>query len=329
MPQALSAAARVERLKQIISLTGRMTPEFVSTRLPSEAHSLLIRATRGCAWNRCTYCGLYRQAESSQRCVNEICLDIDMLALQVEPPVHTVFLGDGDALELETADMCIVLEYLQASFPTLQRVTCYATALSVQRKTDAELVELRQAGLSRLHIGLESGDDQVLRDVVKGVKAADLIAAGQRVRAAGLTLSFYVMLGLGGSERWQEHVQGTAAVLNQVDPEFIRLRTLAYDPQAPIFSRLDVRAGNFSLKLPQGRQRQLQTPLGTLYEIRALLLLLTAATGEIMADHASNYIEDLAGQLPADRPRLLHQVARRIAEVEAGRIALPRLKAYT
>jgi hypothetical protein len=328
MQQPLSAVARMERLKQIMTVAGRITPEFVATRPPSEAHSLLIRATRGCAWNRCVYCGLYRQMESSQRRVEDICLDIEMMALQVEQPVYRVFLGDGDALELGSDDMCAVLEYLRASFPELQRVTCYATAISIQRKSDQELARLRQAGLSRLHIGLESGDDQVLREVIKGVNAAEMIRAGQRVRTAGLALSFYVMLGLGGTDRWLEHIRGTARVLNQVDPEHIRLRTTAYDPQAPLFSLLNARAGEFLLKLPHGRRRDMQTPLGTLVEIRELLTHLSTTTGMMMADHTSNYIDDFVGKLPEDRARLLQQVETRIADVEAGRIRLPRLKAY-
>lgn len=329
MPTPPDEAVKIERLKQIMTMTGRITPEFVSARPPSEAQSLLIRATRGCAWNHCSYCGLYRHVESSQRSVDEICLDVEMLALHIAQPVHTVFLGDGDAFELETDDLWTVLAYIYASFPTLQRVTSYATAMSVQRKSDDDLRRLHQAGLTRLHIGLESGDNQVLRDIIKGVRAADMIQAGQRTRAAGIELSFYVMLGLGGTDRWLEHARGTVEVLNQVEPEHIRLRTLAYDPQAPIFSLMDVRAGDYTLKLPQGRRREVQTPLGTLYELHELLTRLTVRSGAIMADHHSNFIEEFSGVLPHDQGRLLQQVEARIAEMVSGQGPRARLKLYT
>ncbi|GIX46789.1 MAG: radical SAM protein [Candidatus Tectimicrobiota bacterium] len=305
-----------------------LAPEPVSVRPPSEAHSVLLRVTRGCAWNRCTYCGLYRDVPSSQRSVEEITQDLALLALQQRQPVRTVFLGDGDALELDTASLEAVLHQVRACFPAVERITAYATALSVQAKSDGELRRLRQAGLQRLHIGLESGDDTILRDVLKGVSAAEMIEAGQRVRAAGIELSFYVMLGLGGIERWQAHVQGTARVLNRVDPEWIRLRTLAYDPRAPLFSRLDARAGRFVLKLPQGRYREVQTPLGLLHELHALLQQLTEAHGIIVADHHTNPLADFAGKLPEARARLLRQVEARMAEVAAGRVRLPRLPSY-
>ncbi|MGQ4808871.1 hypothetical protein NKDENANG_02264 [Candidatus Entotheonellaceae bacterium PAL068K] len=200
--------------------------------------------------------------------------------------------------------------------------------ISVLRKADPELVRLRQAGLSRLPIGLESGDDQVLRDAVKGAKSTDIMVVGQRSRAAGLELALSVMLGLGGTDRWQAHIEASANVLNAVNPEYIRLRTLAYDPQAPIVSRLEARAGDYRLTLPQGR-RDMQTPLGILYEIHTLLTQLNSATGEILADHTSTYINDFAGKLPEDRDRLLQQVEARITDVETGRVQLPCVKAYT
>ncbi|NLT92165.1 MAG: radical SAM protein, partial [Actinobacteria bacterium] len=221
------------------------TPSFEQgpIRPPSEAHSLLIRVIRNCTWNRCTFCPVYKGTKSSLRPVDEVLADVDAMAAAAEVlrrrGVHAVreglvppeayqvslFLGDGArAVFLQDADPCAVkperlaavVRRARERFPSVERVTTYGRAGTLARRAPDDLALLADAGLTRVHLGLESGADEVLMAVDKGCTSGDLIAAGRRVLEAGLELCFYLMPGLGGRADAAVHVEGSARVIREV-----------------------------------------------------------------------------------------------------------------
>jgi radical SAM superfamily enzyme YgiQ (UPF0313 family) len=170
---------------------------------------------------------------------------------------RTAFLQDANSLIMRTRDLLEVLRYLKQQLPTLERVTSYARSKTVAKKSLEELKELRAAGLSRLHVGLESGDDEVLRYVAKGVTAEEQIAGGKKAKAAGFELSEYVMPDLGGRSMSDQHARNTARVLNEIDPDFIRMRPFVVSTATPLYE--DYQSGALELSSPHQRLRELRT----------------------------------------------------------------------
>ncbi len=262
-----------------------MPYELPPMRPPSEAHSLLIRVMRGCPWNYCTFCSAYKDVprKALMRSAEEVKSDIDEMRAEgddlrrqgyVVAP-STAFLADSNAIIIKTADLVQIVAHLLEAFPSLERVTSYGRAKTVLAKGLNELRELRQAGLNRLHLGLESGDDGVLEHVKKGANSEQMITAGLRVKEAGFELSEYVMPGLGGRDRSQQHVEGTARVLNAIDPHYTRVRSLILAPGTPLCQEYE--AGTF----------QAMSMLDLTREIRALVERLEI-TGRLCFDHFSN-----------------------------------------
>ncbi len=211
-------------------------------RPPSEAHSLLVRVTRNCPWNRCVFCPAYKGVTFSRRTVEEVKADVDAMAKIHSGHVHMIraaFLQDADSLVLKTDQIVEILHHLQARFPALERVTTYARATTLRRKSRDELTRLREAGLKRIHTGLESGSEKVLRLIRKGITPEDILEAGAKVMAAGISLSEYIMPGVGGRTRSEEHARETARLLNEVKPDFIRVRTFALHPRSPLKKMVD------------------------------------------------------------------------------------------
>lgn len=297
--------------------------ELPPYRPPSEAESLLIRATRGCPWNRCAFCNLYKDASFQLRPVAEVKQDIlcmremadqiaawardnsygDRIALVAryngipwlaDKGVRTAFIGDSDSLIMKAEELAQVIEFLYQTFPTLSRVTSYARARSVLHKTPQELRRLKDAGLSRLHLGLESGDDEILKDIKKGATAQEMIRAGIKIKESGISLSEYVILGLAGQERWRQHALGTARVLNAVNPDFIRVRTLQLVPGSELRERFE--RGEFQ---PPSVEEIVQ-------ETRLLIENLEV-TSEFVSDHVSNYLP-LNGKLPQAKASMLDAI---------------------
>lgn len=311
------------------------TPSFEQgpIRPPSEAQSLLVRVIRNCTWNRCSFCPVYKGQRASQRALPEILADVDAMAAAADalggvggssgdmlralqdgsvPPVaHQVALflrGGGRHVFLQDADPCAVrpdklvavMQRLRERFPTIDRVTTYGRASTVARRRSEDLRSLAEAGLTRLHLGLESGSDEVLRAVCKGATAEQLVVAGRKALAAGLELCFYVMPGLGGREQSAEHVCGTAEVLRAVAPAapterplVVRLRTTAVAPGTPLTER--AAGGTFTLL----------DDVETAAELRALLDAVGDVPFELRSDHALNLLPEIEGTLPRDKPRLL------------------------
>jgi len=258
---------------------------------------MLLRVSRGCHWNRCRFCGiydLYGQAFET-RPLEDVLEDVDLLKEYWGDRPRTAFLGDADPLERPVSFLVPVLDRLRSRFPSLERVTSYARASSVNKKTPKELKTLAEHGLDRIHVGLESGSDSVLWFQRKGASRKMLIQAGKKVHDSGIELSFYVLLGLGGSDRWEEHALETAHVINETVPHFVRVRRLWIHPQ----SRLgrEVEAGNFQEQIPEG----------TVRELRRMVEEISADGTYLTCDHANNYLS-LHGRFMEDKAAMLQTV---------------------
>ncbi|MBI5521321.1 MAG: radical SAM protein [Desulfarculus sp.] len=204
-----------------------------------------------------------------------------------------VFLQDANNLVMEPAALVEALNYLRQRLPEAGRVTSYARSSTAAQRSLEDLTKIRQAGLDRIHIGLETGYDPLLKFMQKGVTAAKQVEGGRKVKAAGMELSEYVMPGLGGKKWWREHALATAAVLNQIDPDFIRLRTLRVPERIELYE--DLEAGSFE-KLGDDE---------TVAEIRLFVESLSGIHSYLASDHIMNLIETVEGRLPGDKPRML------------------------
>jgi hypothetical protein len=315
-------------------MTRSMTYEQGPIRPPSEAGSLLLRFTRNCPWNQCTFCPIYKGQSFSRRSLDEIKQDIDAVANILEDlralsrtfggagkinrqllnrvltnPAYSghyryvamwkftgtghVFIQDANSLILPTSLLVDALSYLREKIPAVTRITSYARSNTLARKEVAELVALREAGLNRIHVGLESGSDRVLELVKKGVTAAQHISAGRKVIEAGISLSEYIMPGLGGQALSEEHARETARVINAVNPHFIRLRSLRIPSRTPLFQ--DMTEGRFQ-------------PLSdddTAREIGLFIACLENITSTLTSDHIMNLLPEVEGTFPADKETML------------------------
>ena len=261
-------------------------------RPPGEWRSWLLQVSVGCPHNACTFCGMYKDKRYRVRPLEEIYEDI-ALARAAYGDVNRVFLCDGDAAAMDTGELLAVLERLYETFPTLERVNAYAGPVSALAKSHEELRALREAGLVRLYLGVESGSDGVLRAVHKGVDAAGMLEAGRRLVSAGFDLWTMVLIGLAGpGEASRTHALDTAALINAMGPR--HLSALTYLPERGTVLGRAVERGEF----------RLLTAREALEETRLLLEHLEVDPLHFTSDHASNYLP-LKGGLPGDRARLL------------------------
>ncbi len=264
-------------------------------RPPSEAYSLIIQLTIGCARNTCTFCNMYKNKKFRIRPLDEVVRDLEECAVLYGSQVRRIFLADGDAMIVKTADLLYILEKAFDLYPRLERVSVYAAPKDVLAKTEEELKALRQAGLTIAYIGLESGDDVVLENVRKGANAAQITEAGLRLRAAGIAVSITAISGLGSEERMAEHAIHTAEVINAIKPEYASLLTLMVHPAAPLWH--DIRAGTFKLL----------TPEQIMEETRLFLTNIDSEGTIFRSNHASNYVM-LAGTFNRDIPEMLQEI---------------------
>ena len=197
---------------------------------------------------------------------------------------RTAFLQDADSLIMRTPELVEVIKYLKDMFPSLERVTSYARAKTIYKKTIEELKNIRAAGLTRLHVGLETGDDELLKHVDKGVTPEQQIIAGRKAKEAGFELSEYVMPGLGGRARSEQHARNTARVLNQINPNYIRLRPFVPRPDTPLFD--EYQEGSFQLSSPHERLRELRTMIEGL-----------SVTSRVCFDHFMNSWRKESGEV--------------------------------
>ena len=260
-------------------------------RPPSEADAYIVQATIGCSWNHCTYCDMYRNKTFRVRELGETLADLEAAARELGPSVEKVFVADGDALVLPMDHWRPLLARARALFPNLRRVSCYAMARNVVSKSEAELQELRDAGLTMLYIGPESGDDVTLRKIAKGDDAAAHVVAARKAHAAGMALSVIALLGIAG-ERSAAHARATAELVTAMDPEFFAALTVTVVPGTPL---AQLRA--------KGRFEVPPVP-DLLRELRGMIDLARPTDATFRTNHVSNYLP-LAGRLPRDRRRIL------------------------
>jgi hypothetical protein len=315
--------------------------ELGPIRPPSEAQSLMLRITRNCPWNKCKFCGLYKGEKFSIRPVDHVIKDIntvrrfvdeidriiqqpgggdqrdffDLTAGQPESErmalhaalnwirggMKSVFLQDANSMIVKPDDLVKILDHVRRTFPQVSRITTYARSHSVARISDRDMARLAGAGLNRIHIGMESAADQVLAFVKKGVAKQDHIVAGKKVKAAGIELSEYFMPGLGGAHFSKLNALETADAINQINPDFIRIRTLAIPEQVELHE--DVQSGEF-------------TPLGDMEMVEELLLFLENLDGissRVKSDHILNLLQEVDGRLPDDREQIKAPIRRFLA----------------
>jgi len=206
---------------------------------------------------------------------------------------NACFLQDADNLIMKTKDLVDVLIFLKEKFPGITRITTYTRSRTVVRKSVESLTQIRKAGLDRIHIGLETGYGPLLKIMKKGVSSAQHIEAGQKAIHAGMELSEYVMPGLGGQEMWEEHARETAKVLNEINPHFIRLRSLRVPPRVPLYKKLE--DGSFTM----------QTDDMLAEEIRLFIDTLDGITSTVTSDHIMNLLEEVSGKFPGDKDKML------------------------
>jgi radical SAM superfamily enzyme YgiQ (UPF0313 family) len=287
-----------------MEVSAEMHYEGLIIRPPSEAFSILLQVTVGCSHNKCTFCGSYRDKRFRIK-DNTTILDDILFASRYMRRQHRVFLLDGDALIVPQERLMWVLEEIRRHLPWVRRVGAYANAKSIKMKTDEHLAALREKGLGILYLGVESGDDETLRQVGKGTTAANLILQGRRVKEAGMKLSVTVLLGIAGPARSLKHARATGELLSATDPDYVGALTVMVLSNTPLGE--DQASGRFVLP----GQRELLMELGEMITHTHL------SGGLFFANHASNYLP-LKARLPKDREQALGL----IDEAIRGEIAL-------
>jgi radical SAM superfamily enzyme YgiQ (UPF0313 family) len=313
-------------MKTIESYNG---VEVGPIRPPSEASSLMLRVTRNCPWNNCKFCGLYKGKKFSIRPVDHIIKDVDSIKLYVDEiqnlsgsngssnnselisfyselpeSEHTafhsalnwirggmksIFLQDANTLIVKPDDLIEILNYVRNSFPKVERITSYSRSHSIARISEKDMQRIADAGLNRIHIGMESASDEVLDFVKKGVNKNTHILAGQKTKHAGIELSEYFMPGLGGAKYTKQNALDTADAINQINPDFIRVRTLAIPENIELYK--DYKSGEFE-------------KIGDVETAKELLLFLdnlSGITSTVKSDHILNLFQEVEGRLPEDK----------------------------
>lgn len=261
-------------------------------RPPSEARSLIIQVTVGCAHNGCTFCTMYKDKKFRIRSKEEIFRDLrEMAEVYGDYPLR-IFLADGDALTLPTEMLLAILAEIHRLFTKVQRVTAYGTALDVIRKSEEDLTALKDAGLAMIYMGAESGDEDILKWVKKGITRDQMIQAGEKLHRTGIELSLTLISGLGGRQYLQEHARESARLVSRMKPEYLGFLTLMLEEGAPILD--EIRNGKMELLSPED----------VVEEMRIFLEHVDSEGTVFRSNHASNYII-LKGTLNQDRQKML------------------------
>ncbi len=263
-------------------------------RPPSEARSLILQATIGCSWNRCTFCTAFDGKKFRAKTLEDIIKDVDKV-YPFYKDIRKIFLADANALCMETEDLASTLEYLYSRFKDLGRVTLYGGPIDIQRKSLDELKRLKEAGLQMIYMGLESGSAEVLKKVRKGATPDMMIEAGKKVKAAGIKFSVMVILGLGGQELSEVHARESAKVLSAMDPDYAAALTLLLEPGAEILKEIE--EGKMTLISPEQ----------SLKEIRTIIEGMDVTNCVFRSNHPSNYVP-IKGNLPEDRAKMLSEI---------------------
>lgn len=316
-------------------------------RPPSEAQSLLLQVTNGCTWNKCRFCQLYRHTKFKAYSADSIKADIDNMVYHAERagkyrrPDGTwdinglnrelmigtdeerqcfymvanwlvnggenVFLQDGNTTALSSGRLTDVLIYLRQAFPQIKRITSYGRAENLSRVSADEFAELKEAGLDRIHSGFESGSDAVLQRINKGVTSQQEIIAGRNIKAGGIELSVYFMPGVGGRELSRDNAEGMANVINEVNPDFIRIRTSVIKPGTELYE--DFVSGAFELCSDDEKLTEIRTVIEKAHDIDT----------KLVSDHIVNLLQGVKGSLRNDRQKMLDYIDGYMAQPEEDR----------
>ncbi|MFX1490107.1 MAG: radical SAM protein, partial [Promethearchaeota archaeon] len=260
---------------------------------------VLIAVTGGCSWNKCRFCGTYKgmygtTQEYAIRPLEDVKQDIDQAA-KYNYHRFPVFLAGGNPTSAPTDYLVEIIKYVRVKLKEVPRISCYSKALDILRKSDLELKKLAEAGLDIVYMGLESGSNTILRIMKKGTNAESFIKAGKRILKAGIKLSLYIILGLGGHKYSEEHVKETARVLTEINPTIFRFRTLNITPSTPLWE--DLKSGQFTLL----------SPIENLKEERDIIVNLGEnVTSQVFNDHVSNYCDLETENIQEDREKFIY-----------------------
>jgi len=284
-----------------------MEYEQIKVRPPSEANSFLLPVTIGCSHNTCTFCGTYTGVKFRIRPLEDIKRDIDEVAKNYSWSLRRVFLENGDALIAPQRRLVEVLKYLNEKFPNLEKIGSYASPQSGLIKSVEELKELHELGLSIAYLGVETGDEELLKKIDKGATYDQVVAAGRKIKQAGITLSVTVLLGLGGTEGSQKHALGTARILSDIDPDFAGALTLMLVPGTPLHKEWE--EGKF----------ELITPLQSLAELKMIIENANFTDCFFTANHASNYLP-IKARLPKQKAAVLKVITEVLESQDMSRL---------
>ncbi len=265
-------------------------------RPPSEANSILLQVTVGCSHNRCTFCGSYKEKRFRIKDDQTILSDI-LFASKYMKGQDRVFVMDGDSLIIPQKRLMGILDRIKEHLPWVRRVGAYANAKGVKKKSLEELIQLRENGLGILYLGVESGDEETLKNVHKGTSAQNLIDMGRKIREAGMKLSVTVLLGIAGRERSLEHARATGELLSAMDPNYVGALTVMLIPGTPLYE--DYTSGKF----------QLPTERELLLELREMIVHTHLTMGLFFSNHASNYLP-IRAKLPRGKNEALTLIDR-------------------
>lgn len=264
-------------------------------RPPSEAYSLIIQVTIGCAHNKCTFCESFKEKQFRMRELNEVLEDLDQ-ARRYYRRVDKIFLADADALVLKTDRLLVILDHIKKLFPECQRIGIYGSARDIRRKTPEELMLLRDHGLKIVYIGAESGNPQILKDIKKGSTREEIITAVRKIEELGIMASVTFISGIGGRKMWRENAIDTGTMISEMEPTYASFLTLMVEPGTPLYE--DWRNGKFELLKPEE----------VLMEAKLMLENVNVTKKCVFrSNHASNYLS-LKGDLPDDKDAMLKQI---------------------
>jgi radical SAM superfamily enzyme YgiQ (UPF0313 family) len=272
-------------------------------RPPSEAESLIFQATLGCSWNRCLFCASYKTKKYRVRPFGELEKDVAEMSARL-PGTKRIFLADGDPLAVPTEDLARLLDLLNRRFPSLERISAYAGPTNLKAKSQGEMKRLKAGKLDILYLGIETGNDELLRKVRKGATAAEIVEGGIR---AGLRMSVFIILGLGGEAGSRAHAKDSARVVNGIDPQFLATLTLIPIPDKEAYEER-IMGGGFRIV---DRKQSLQ-------ELRWFVEDLELTGCKFGTEHASNYLPIHGAALPGDKSRILRLIDKALMETSPG-----------
>ena len=279
-------------------------------RPPSEAGSLIFQVTLGCSWNRCLFCRMYKTKKYLVRPFEEVEREVADMSWRF-PGTKRIFLADGDPLEAPTAHLLGILDLLNHSFPSLERVSAYAGPTNLLARTSKELAALKERNLDILYLGIETGNDELLKRIRKGATADRIVEGCRKAIGAGLRMSTFILLGLGGVEGSRAHAKDSARVANAIDPHFLAALTLMPLPDARIYEERIM-----------GRGFRLIDPVQSLQELRWFVEDLALTGCKFGTEHASNYLPIHGAMLPRDKSRILNLIDKVLKETSPGKFRL-------